>query len=47
MRGSLFTTIHGKTAEARDLLAPTFGRFTGGSEIAYLKEAKALLDEMC
>jgi len=34
----------GKTAEARDLLAPVHGWFTEGFETADLTEAKALLD---
>jgi hypothetical protein len=29
----------------RDLLAPTYGRFTEGFDTPVLKEAKALLDE--
>jgi predicted ATPase len=36
----------GKTAEARDLLAPVYGWFTEGFDTADLKEAKALLDEL-
>ncbi len=36
----------GKTAEARDLLAPVYGRFTEGFDTADLKEAKALLDDL-
>jgi predicted ATPase len=32
--------------EARDLLAPVYGRFTEGSDTPDLKEAKALLDEL-
>jgi len=36
----------GKTAEARDLLASVYGWFTEGFDIADLKEAKALLDEL-
>jgi predicted ATPase len=36
----------GKSAEARDLLAPVYGRFTEGFDTADLKEAKALLDEL-
>jgi predicted ATPase len=35
----------GRRAEARDLLAPVYGRFTEGFETADLKEAKVLLDE--
>ena len=37
---------HGKTTEARDLLAPIYGWFTEGFDTADLKDAKALLDEM-
>ena len=36
----------GKTAEARNLLAPVYGWFTEGFDTADLKEAKALLDEL-
>ncbi len=36
----------GKSAEARDLLAPVYGWFTEGFDTADLKEAKALLDEL-
>ena len=36
----------GRTAEARDLLAPVYGWFTEGFDTADLKEAKALLDEL-
>jgi predicted ATPase len=36
----------GRRAEARDLLAPVYGRFTEGFETADLKEARALLDEL-
>ena len=32
--------------EARDLLAPIYGWFTEGFDTLYLKEAKALLDEL-
>jgi predicted ATPase len=35
----------GNWQEARDLLAPVYGWFTGGFDTADLKEAKALLDE--
>jgi class 3 adenylate cyclase/predicted ATPase len=35
----------GRTAEAHELLAPVYGRFTEGFDTADLKEAKALLDE--
>ena len=36
----------GRYAEARDLLAPVYGWFTEGFDTPYLKEAKALLDEL-
>ena len=36
----------GKTAEARDLLAPIYGWFTEGFDTPDLKDAKALLDEL-
>jgi predicted ATPase len=36
----------GRTAEARDLLAPVYGWFTEGFDTADLKETKALLDEL-
>jgi predicted ATPase len=36
----------GKTAEARDLLAPVYAWFTEGFDTADLKDAKALLDEL-
>ena len=36
----------GKTAEARDLLAPIYGWFTEGFDTADLKDAKALLSEL-
>ena len=36
----------GRHAEARDLLAPIYGRFTEGFGTPDLKEAKALLDEL-
>ena len=36
----------GRSAEARDLLAPVYGWFTEGFDAADLKEAKALLDEL-
>jgi DNA-binding winged helix-turn-helix (wHTH) protein/predicted ATPase len=36
----------GKPDEARDLLAPVYGRFTEGFDTRDLKEAKALLDEL-
>ncbi|MFY9958941.1 hypothetical protein [Bradyrhizobium sp.] len=32
--------------EARDLLAPIYGWFTEGFDTLYLKEAKALLEEL-
>jgi tetratricopeptide (TPR) repeat protein len=37
---------HGKYTEARDLLAPIYGWFTEGFDTPYLREAKALLDEI-
>jgi hypothetical protein len=36
----------GRRAEARDLLAPIYGWFTGGFHTPDLKEARALLDEL-
>ena len=36
----------GKRAKARDVLAPIYGWFTEGFDTPYLKEAKALLDEL-
>jgi predicted ATPase len=36
----------GKTAEARELLAPIYGWFNEGFDTADLKEAKTLLDEI-
>jgi predicted ATPase len=36
----------GRSAEARDLLAPVYRWFTEGFDIADLKEAKALLDKL-
>jgi predicted ATPase len=36
----------GRSAEARDLLAPVYGWFTEGFETPDLKEAKALLEEL-
>jgi predicted ATPase len=35
-----------RTVEARDLLAPIYGRFTEGFDTADLKEARRLLDEL-
>jgi predicted ATPase len=35
-----------RRGEARDLLAPIYGWFTEGFDTLYLKEAKALLDEL-
>jgi hypothetical protein len=32
---------------SRDLLAPTYGWFTEGFDIADLKDAKTLLGELC
>jgi predicted ATPase len=37
----------GKRTEARELLAPIYGWFTEGFDTLDLKEAKALLDELC
>ncbi len=36
----------GKTSEARNLLAPVYNWFTEGFDMADLKDAKALLDEL-
>ena len=36
----------GRRVEARDLLAPVYGRFNEGFDTADLKQAKALLDEL-
>jgi len=36
----------GRRAEARDLLAPVYGRFTEGFDTLDLKEANALLGEL-
>ena len=36
----------GKRAEARDLLAPTYGWFTEGFDTADLQEARVLLTEL-
>jgi predicted ATPase len=36
----------GRRSEARDLLAPVYGWFTEGFDIADLKDAKALLEEL-
>jgi predicted ATPase len=36
----------GRRAEARDLLAPTYGWFTEGFDTRDLKEAKTLLDKL-
>jgi predicted ATPase len=36
----------GKRDEARDQLAPVYGRFTEGFDTLDLKDAKALLDEL-
>ncbi len=41
-----FWHSEGRTAEARDLLAPVYGWFTEGFETADLKEAKSLLEEL-
>ena len=37
----------GKRAEAQDLLAPVYCWFTEGFDTADLKDAKALLEELC
>ena len=37
----------GRRAEAHDLLAPAYGWFTEGFDTPDLKEAKALLDQLC
>ena len=36
----------GKPQQARELLAPVYGWFTEGFDTLYLKEAKALLEEL-
>ena len=36
----------GKRIEARDLLAPIYGWFTEGFDMAILQDAKALLNEL-
>ncbi len=36
----------GRPQEARDLLAPLYGRFTEGFDTADMKNAKALLDDL-
>jgi predicted ATPase len=36
----------GKAEEARELLAPVYGRFTEGFDTRDLKEAKALLEKL-
>jgi hypothetical protein len=37
----------GKRREALDILMPVYGWFTTGFDAPDLKEAKALLDELC
>jgi predicted ATPase len=37
----------GKRTEARDLLAPIYGWFTEGFDTSVLRDAKALLEELC
>ena len=37
----------GKVQQARELLAPVYGWFTEGFDTRDLKEAKALLEELC
>ncbi len=41
-----FWQARGKTAAARDLLAPVHGWFTEGFDTPDLKDAKALLDQL-
>jgi hypothetical protein len=36
----------GKRAEARDLLAPSYGWFTEGFDTPILQDAKSLLDQL-
>ena len=36
----------GRRANARDILAPVYGRFTEGFDTTDLKDAKAVLDEL-
>jgi len=36
----------GKLDEARELLTPIYGWFTEGFDTLYLREARALLDEL-
>ena len=43
MANSALWQSQGKTAEARDLLAPVYNWFTEGFDTADLKDAKALL----
>jgi hypothetical protein len=43
---ALLTRDQGRFADARDLLAPVYDRFTEGVETQDLKEAKALLDDL-
>jgi predicted ATPase len=38
--------LQGKTAQARQLLAETYGWFTEGFDTADLQDAKALLEEL-
>ena len=37
----------GKRGAARELLAPVYGWFTEGFDTLDLREARALLDELC
>ena len=39
--------LQGKRNEARELLAPVYGWFTEGFDMRDLKEAKALLGDLC
>jgi hypothetical protein len=41
-----FWRDQGKPQQARELLAPAYGWFTEGFDTLYVKQAKALLDEL-
>jgi predicted ATPase len=45
-RSSSVDRLVGRDQQARELLAPVYGWFTGGFDTRDLKEAKALLDEL-
>jgi predicted ATPase len=45
-RYALFLRAHGRTAEARELLAPLYASFTEGFDTRDLQDAKALLDDL-